>query len=106
MGSRVKRSPIGYVVPGMSRRFIPKYGSSYTPFSTSAPTTVFGTRMRCQPLVSRPGREVVSPPPVTSADERSVQPVERRSRSLAALSGDARLSQVTASRTTASMELS
>jgi hypothetical protein len=34
---------MGYVVPGIERRFMPKYGSRYVPFSTSAPTTVFGT---------------------------------------------------------------
>src|SRR6476646_4773334 len=38
-----KFAPILNVVPGRSRRFIPKNGSRNVPFSTKAPTTVDGT---------------------------------------------------------------
>src|SRR5712692_10621406 len=83
MGKSVKRSPMGYVVPGIARRFMPKYGSRYVPFSTSAPTTVFGTVTLYQPLGRYPGLERVSPFSATWAEDWIVQPARSGRRSSA-----------------------
>src|ERR1700752_4626650 len=45
----------------MARRFLPKYGSGYTPFFTSAPTTVAGTRAACQPRGTKLPVEISAP---------------------------------------------
>ena len=41
----------------------------YVPFSTSAPTTVLGTVIACQPAVAKPGLEISSPLAVTFAED-------------------------------------
>src|SRR5947207_3435818 len=69
IGSSANWLPIGYVVPGMARRFIPVYGSGYRPLSTSAPTTVPGTDAACHPGAANPGREIASPCGLTFADD-------------------------------------
>src|SRR2546425_12135394 len=91
MGRSVKRSPMGYVVPGIARRFMPKYGSRYVPFSTKAPTTVFGTVTLYQSLGLYPGLERVAPFSATCAEDWIVQPDRRgRRSSAAAAAGNAR----------------
>src|SRR5919199_5734831 len=69
IGSSANCDPIGYVVPGMLRRFVPKYGFANVPSSTSAPTTVPGTVAACHPDVEKPGCEIASPVAFTAADD-------------------------------------
>src|SRR4029453_16862785 len=80
MGRSEKFFATGYVIPGNVRRFIPKNGSGYVPFSTRAPTTVLGTVMADHAEASKPGCDTDSPPASTRAEDCSPQPSRRTSR--------------------------
>src|SRR6187549_416692 len=69
MGRSEKFFATGYVMPGSVRRFIPKNGSGYVPFSTRAPTTVLGTVIADHAEASKPGCDTVSPPAATWAED-------------------------------------
>src|SRR4029079_5079837 len=73
MGSFEKLAAMGYEAPGMARRFIPTYGSLYTPAVTSAPTTVEGTVAGYQPRGANAGRDMTAPPLVRRDDDWIVQ---------------------------------
>src|SRR6185437_4827470 len=61
IGRFAKFAPIGYVVPGICRRFMSKSGSGYVPSATSAATTVEGTLVECQPVGLKSGVEICAP---------------------------------------------
>src|ERR1700687_1918824 len=73
---------MAYSTPGTERRFIPKKGFLYTPFSRRPAKTVLGTEFLYQPAVSNSRRETFSPPPATLADDCTSQP-SRKTSSLA-----------------------
>src|SRR4051812_37968170 len=64
-----KFAPILNVVPGSSRRFIPKNGSRYRLSSTRAPTTVDGTVARYQSPGLYEGEEISAPSTPTFAED-------------------------------------
>src|SRR5688572_4642493 len=67
---------------------MPKYGSTYVPFSTRAPTTVFGTRALCQPAVPNPTVETASPLAETWAEDWRLHPCASAIRASPASSAD------------------
>src|SRR6266567_2558543 len=74
IGVCTKFAPIGYVIPGNARMFIPKNGSRYTRSSTRAPTTVEGTVARYQWLGRYDADEILPPFTPTFADDCTSQP--------------------------------
>src|SRR5579859_4590120 len=64
-----KSSKIGYVVPGIARRFIPVYGSGYTLSSTSALKTVEGNVAGYHPRVEKPTVEIAAPSAFASPED-------------------------------------
>src|SRR5258708_1577769 len=61
-------------MPGRVRRFIPKKGSGYVPFSTRAPTTVLGTVIADHAEASKPGCDTASPPAEAFSEDCRLQP--------------------------------
>src|SRR5579859_2676353 len=61
-------------MPGTERRFMPKYGSLYTPFSTSTAKTVFGADVEYQPSVEKPTAETCSGGAEILAEDCTFQP--------------------------------
>src|SRR5437868_4659119 len=66
-----KFAPIGYVMPGRLRRFIPKNGSLKVPFCTSPPTTVDGAVALYQPCARYAPDEIAAPSTPTFAEDAS-----------------------------------
>ena len=58
----------------MERKFIPKNGSLYTPFSTSTANTVFGEEVLYQLEGSKLAVETASPPALTFAEDSTAHP--------------------------------
>src|SRR5271169_2139643 len=56
---------------------MPKYGSLYTPFSTSTAKTVFGADVLYQFDASKPAVETASPPALTFAEDCTAHPSRR-----------------------------
>ena len=79
MGRFEKFMPIGYVTPGMERRFMPKAGSGYTFCFTRAATTVVGTVTAYHPVGWKRGVESTSPRCCTLAEDCSVHPSRKES---------------------------
>src|SRR5439155_22366060 len=62
---------------GTERRFMPKYGSLYTPFSTSTAKTVLGAEVEYQPSGEKPAAEICSGAADTFAEDWTFQPSRR-----------------------------
>src|SRR5487761_212395 len=75
IGKLAKLAPMGYVVPGIFRRFMPKSGSGYVPSATSAATTVDGILVECQAAAGKPGVEIWPPVASNLQDDCNRQPV-------------------------------
>src|SRR5580704_9044484 len=56
---------------------MPKYGSLYTPFSTTTANTVLGAEVLYQLDASNPAVETASPPALTFADDCTAHPSRR-----------------------------
>src|SRR5256885_11849144 len=56
---------------------MPKYGSLYTPFSTSTAKTVLGAEVEYQPSVEKPAAEICSGEADTFAEDCTFQPSRR-----------------------------
>src|SRR2546430_16372629 len=56
---------------------MPKYGSLYTPFSTSTAKTVLGAEVEYQPSGEQPATEICSGEADTFAEDRTFQPSRR-----------------------------
>src|SRR5271154_6584573 len=61
-------------MPGTARKFMPKYGSLYTPFSTRTAKTVFGAEVLYQLDASKPVVDRVSALALTFAEDCTVHP--------------------------------
>ena len=70
-------------MPGIERRFSPKYGSGNVPSATRAATTVDGTVAACQPSARNAGTEMCSPFALSLHEDWSSQPSRRKIFSLA-----------------------
>src|SRR5580704_12653349 len=79
IGRLTKVCPMGYVIPGSLRRFMPKYGSGRCLALTSAATTVVGTVTAYQPCGRNLSVETTSPGESTLYSDCSVQPSLRTS---------------------------
>src|SRR5579864_5985173 len=73
MATLEKFPPMGYVMPGNSRRFMAKNGSRRVLSFTRAATTVVGTLALCHPLGIKRGVEMISPLASTLAEDCRVQ---------------------------------
>src|SRR5579863_5295288 len=73
MATLEKFPPMGYVMPGNSRRFMAKNGSGRVLSFTRAATTVVGTLALCHPLGMKRGVEMISPLASTLAEDCRAQ---------------------------------